>query len=140
MKDGNEFLKVRGPAVRDRGGSDCVFKDQIPADDPGEEFTEGRVRVRVSRAGDRHHRSKLCVTERGEYTSESRHHKREHQGGAGAIVRGYTRQDENARADNRADTEGRQLYWPEDTAQTILAFHLFEQQAERLCSEKLTRH
>ena len=91
VKYGNEFLKVRRPAVRDRGGPDRVFENQVPANDPGEEFTEGRVRVRISRTRDRYHRSKLCVTERGEHASESRHHKRKHQRGAGAIVRGYTR-------------------------------------------------
>src|SRR2546421_6792544 len=140
MKDGNEFLKVRGPAVRDRGGSDRIFKDQVPADDPGEELTESGVRVRVSRTGDRHHRSKLCITERREHTSKSRHHEREHRGRAGAIVRRYPRQDEDAGADDRADTERSQLYWPKDAAQTVLALHLVEQHAERFCSKQLTRH
>ena len=44
----------------------CVFEDQIPADDPREDFAERGVGVRVGAAGHGNHRREFCVTQRRE--------------------------------------------------------------------------
>src|ERR1700730_8672114 len=76
---GNKLLEVRRPPVRDGSRSDGILEDQIPADNPGEKFTERGIRVRVCRAGYGHHRSKLRVTERGKDAGGPSQHKRKHQ-------------------------------------------------------------
>ena len=102
MKYGNEFLKVRRPAVGDRGRADGVFQNQVPANDPSEQFTQGGVGIRIRRARDRHHRSKLRVAERRKDTRNPRQHKREHQRRSGAVMGRDPGQDEDTGANNCA--------------------------------------
>ena len=42
---------------------DGVFQDQVPPDDPGEDFAQGRVRVGIGAAGDRNHGGQLGVAQ-----------------------------------------------------------------------------
>ena len=48
--------------------SEHELQEQIPADDPGDQLTERRVRERAGRTADRNGRSELCVAEGGEHT------------------------------------------------------------------------
>jgi hypothetical protein len=57
---------VGGEADADGHVADGVFEDEVPADDPGDEFTHGGVGVRVSAAGDGNHCGKLGVADRSE--------------------------------------------------------------------------
>src|SRR5205085_2681315 len=140
VKDGNELLEVRRPPVRYRGRADGVFEDQVPADDPREQFAERRVGVSVSRACDRHHRSELRIAERGEDARQPRQHEREHERRPRAVVRRDAGQDKDAGADDRAHAKRRQLCRAEDAAQAILALHLCEQQFEWFRSKQWTGH
>ena len=54
---------VTAPAGGHGGRAECVFKNQIPADDPGEDLTERRIAIGVSRACDRNQRRELRVAE-----------------------------------------------------------------------------
>ena len=60
----SERLEVFAPRDRDRDVSDRVLEDQIPADDPGDDLAERRVRVRVRASRLRNHRRQLGVTQR----------------------------------------------------------------------------
>ncbi len=66
MKDRKQTLKIVRPGNRHGHVADGVFKNQVPADDPGDEFAQGGIGISVGRAGDRHHGSKFRVTQSGE--------------------------------------------------------------------------
>ena len=67
-----------------------ILKDQIPADDPGDEFAHGGVGVGVGRAGDGNHGSEFGITEAGERTDKRDQDEGNRDGGtgAGAAVKG----------------------------------------------------
>jgi hypothetical protein len=55
-------------------------------------------------------------------------------------VRSFARQDEDAGADDRADSKGRELNRAQYPAQTVVAYHFLQQQTERFSCPKLIRH
>ncbi len=57
---------VRGEADADAHVGEGVFEDEVPADDPGDEFAERGVGVGVGGAGDGDHAGELGVAEAGE--------------------------------------------------------------------------
>src|ERR1035437_993427 len=57
-------------ADRDAHVGEGVFEDEVPADDPGDEFAKGRIGVRVGRPGDGDHRGEFGVAEAGERAEE----------------------------------------------------------------------
>ena len=60
-----EADNIARPADGDRGGAKCIFEDQVPADDPGDELAHGRIGIGVGTAGDRDGRGHLRVAETG---------------------------------------------------------------------------
>ena len=56
-------LGVSAEANRHGNVADHIFQDQIPADDPGKNFTQSRVGIGVGAAGDRNHRSQFGVAQ-----------------------------------------------------------------------------
>ncbi len=59
-------FRITGKANRDRDVRDYVFEDEVPADDPGENFAERRVRICIGAAGDGDHRGQFGVAQSGE--------------------------------------------------------------------------
>ena len=57
-------VEVVAPRDRDRDVADGVLEDQIPADDPGDQLSERRVRVGVRASRLRDHRRQLRVAQR----------------------------------------------------------------------------
>ncbi len=58
-------LGVGGEADGHDHVADDVFEDEVPADDPGEDFAQRRVGVGVGAAGDGNHRGQFGVAESG---------------------------------------------------------------------------
>ena len=83
---GQHALEVPGPAVRHGGRSHRVFEHQVPANDPGEQLTQGGVGVGIGRPGDRHHRRELRIAQGREDARHPGEHVREHQGWPGDVV------------------------------------------------------
>src|SRR5262249_9915035 len=69
-----ERAEITGPTNRHRHVADGVLENEVPADYPGDQFTERGVGISVSRARDRNHRSELGITERGKATRDSGQH------------------------------------------------------------------
>ena len=65
-----------------------VFEDQIPADDPGDQFAHGGVGVGIGRAGDGNHRGEFGITEAGERADKGDQDQRKRDGGTGAGAAG----------------------------------------------------
>ena len=75
---------VRRKADAHRHVGDGVFQNQIPADDPGDEFAHGGVGVGVRAAGDRNHRRQFRVADRCEAAYDGHQNEGNRDGGAGA--------------------------------------------------------
>ena len=65
-----EEVGVLRPALRDHAGAEQQLEEQVPADDPGDQLTEGGVGERVRRPGDRDGRGELRVAEGGEAAAD----------------------------------------------------------------------
>ena len=94
---------VAAPAGADGGGAEGVFEDEVPADDPGEDFAERGVAVGVGGAGDGDHGGELGVAEAGEDAADARDDEGEHHAGAGVARGGRAGEHEDASADDGAD-------------------------------------
>ena len=101
----DEAHDVAGPADRDRGRGEQVLEDQVPADEPGDEFAERGVRIRVSAARHGDHRGELRVAESGERAAEAGDQERHDERGSGVVRRSRARQHEDAGADDGADAQ-----------------------------------
>ncbi len=97
--------EIAGPADRDGRCRDAVFEHHVPADEPGDELAERRVRIRVRAAGHRDQRRELGVAERREAAADRRHDEAEHDRRARVLGRGLSRDHEDAAADHGADAE-----------------------------------
>jgi hypothetical protein len=75
---------VGGETDGDSHIGEGVFEDEVPADDPRDEFTEGCVGIGVGAAGNGNHGSELGVAEAGESADERDENERERERGAGA--------------------------------------------------------
>jgi hypothetical protein len=67
---GEKAGEIIGPGNGDGDVADGIFEEQIPANDPGDEFAEGSVGVGVGTSGNGNHRSELGVAEGGERTGD----------------------------------------------------------------------
>lgn len=117
------FLGQSPPQVPDR-----VFQDQVPTDNPRDQFPQRRIGIGVGRAGYRHHRRHFSVAERGKGTDYRRDSKRKHQRWAGArarrIARGRgTDGRKNAGADDCANAQQSDVDGTQRALQ-LVAFHL----------------
>ena len=113
-------VEILAPGDGDRRGPDCVFEHQVPADDPGDEFTHRGVPVRVRAACDRDHRRELCVAEAGKQTADCRHQECQCHGRPRSLCDGGRRPHEETGADDRADPERHELPSPERALQCSL--------------------
>ena len=70
-------LDVRGEANADAHVGEGVFEDQVPADDPCDQFAERGVGVGIGRAGDGNHRGEFGVAEAGKDADDGNKDERE---------------------------------------------------------------
>ena len=110
-------LEVAAPSDGNCHRPDGILEDQIPADHPGEDLTERRVRIRIRAARDRDHRRELRVTERRETTRHAGNDVREHDPRPRLVRRRGSRQHEDARADDCPDSQQRQVHRRQRTPQ-----------------------
>ena len=114
-----EAHHVARPADGHRGGAERIFEDQVPADDPGDEFAHRGVGVGVGAAGDRHRRGHFRIAETGESAGKRAEHERQGDRRSGIGGGGMSGQHENAGADDGADAERDQV----DRRQAALERH-----------------
>ena len=105
----HQAQEVAGPRGADRHRAERVLEDQVPADDPGDELAHRRVAVGVGRAGDRDHRRHLRVAHAGQRAEHAADHEAVHDARAGVVGRRGAGEREDARADDRADAQHREV-------------------------------
>ena len=82
-KRGELRFGIGAEADSDDDIADGVFENQIPADDPGEDFAQRGVGIGVGAAGDGDHGGKLGVTKTGKAAGQRDEKKRNRDGGSG---------------------------------------------------------
>ena len=145
-----QAIRISGKPHRHGHVGDGIFQDQVPADNPGDNFTECSIRIGISAAGDGDHRGELGVTEPGERADQRDQQKRERDGRSGArpprrrdgvppvhqdveqrrledgmelerlARRRRAGEDENPRADNRPNAERRERPRAETLPEAVL--------------------
>ncbi len=75
---------VRGEADADGHVTDGVFENEVPADNPGDEFAHGGVGVGVGAAGDGDHRGEFGVADGSEAADDRDEDERDGDSGSGA--------------------------------------------------------
>ena len=101
--------EVARPRRADRHRSEGVLQDEVPPDDPGDELAHRGVAVGVGRTRDRDHRRHLGVADAREGAEDAADHEAVDDARAGVVRRGGARQREDARADDRADAQHREV-------------------------------
>ena len=96
-------VEVARPSDGHCGGTDRIFENEVPADQPGRELAQAHISVGVGAAGNRHQRRQLRIAERDERAGKAGQHERQDHGGPGIEGGGRTGQDEDAGADDGAD-------------------------------------
>ena len=94
--------------------ADGVLEDQVPADDPGDEFAHGGVGVGVGAAGDGDHGGEFGVAEAGEAADdgdedEARGRGRGRRRGGRAIAEWWMRYSRSGRVEDRRRLSN---FWP----------------------------
>ena len=117
---------IAGPADCDRCRAEGIFEDQVPTDDPGDEFTHRRIGISIGAAGNRHGRSHLGIAEAREGADEPGEDKREAHSRPGMGGGGIARQNEDARTDDAADTKRDKACKRQRSAQPRFARHRSE--------------
>src|SRR6202034_1652081 len=131
-----QAYRVARPSDRHRRDGEQVLEHQVPADEPGDPFAEGGVRVGVRAPRRRYHRGELSVAQACEGAADARDDEGERQGGTGVIGGGGAGEHEDARADDAADAEQCEVQRAEGAAQLIGGL-LFVQDLDRLGRKKL---
>lgn len=108
-----EFDGVARPSDGDGGGSEQVFQDKVPADDPSEEFAQAGVGVGVGAAGGGNHGGVFGVTEAGKETANARDGEGENEGRSGVVCCSRAGEDKDSGADDGANAEKGELPWAE---------------------------
>ena len=122
MEEGNH---VRRPTDGDGGRADGVLQHQVPADDPGDPFAQGRVGVGVGAAGHGNHAGEFAVAQAGERAADSGHNHGNGDRGTGVLRGGNARQGEQARADDGADSQRDQVARTERSLEMVLTTFRF---------------
>ncbi len=108
MEVAQKARHIARPADGDRRRAESVFEQQVPADDPGDEFAHGGVGVGIGAARDRHGRGHLGVAKSGKRADKASENEREANRRPRIGRRGMAGQHEDAGADDAADAERNQ--------------------------------
>src|SRR6185437_6128305 len=104
-----EIVDVRREADGDGHVGNSVFEDEIPTDDPSDEFAKSGVSVGVSAAGDGNHGGELGVTQPGKPANYCNREKRngDARPGAGSAVHAHGVRAMHKHAEERRLKDGR---------------------------------
>ena len=116
--------QIAAPSSRHRCRSHGILDDQVPADDPGENFAERGVPVRVGGPGNRNQRGEFGVAQTRKDAADSGENERQHNGRPRKIRRHGSGQDENSRADDGAHAERDQIHRAQHAPQRVIALFL----------------
>ena len=118
LQEGDDVAR---PADGDGGGGKQILENQVPADDPGDEFAQRGVAVSVGRPGDGDHGRELGVAQAGKGASQSRQHEGKDNRRPGVLRRRLAGEHENARANDCPDAQSGQVQRPQRSFEAVVA-------------------
>jgi hypothetical protein len=104
-----DLAEVAGPADGHGGGGDGIFEDQVPADDPGDQFADAGIGIAIGAAGAADGSRQLGIGQRGEGAGGAGQNEGQHDRRPGMLCRDHAGEHEDARADDAADAEHGQV-------------------------------
>ncbi len=116
-------FEIGRPTNSDNRGASRIFEHKIPADDPGEDFTERQIGIGIGASGDWDQCGELCIAQRNEGAGEARKREGQHHAGPRKFRRDGAGKYEDACADNPADAQREQRN-PAERALEAIAFVL----------------
>ena len=122
-----QHVEVVRPGRGHRGAAHGVFQDQVPADDPGEDFAQRGVGIGVGAAGHGGHGGEFGIAQGGHDATQAGNGIGEDHGRPGVQGRGPAGHDENPGADNAAHAQRRQRPGAQHAVQAMLAGRLGQQ-------------
>jgi hypothetical protein len=114
--------EVRRPSDGDRAGAESELEDEVPADDPGRQLTEGGVREGVCRPRDRDRARELGVAQSREPTGDAGEDERQGDCRPCLDPGRLAGEHEDSGADDDADTEHGQIQRTQLLAQLVGGF------------------
>src|ERR1700722_17452625 len=66
-----EVIQILAPGDRNGGGAKRILQDEVPSDNPGDEFAESRIGVSVGASRNGNHSRQFRITKAGESTSDA---------------------------------------------------------------------
>ena len=133
-----ELVEVAGPGRGDRGAAHGVFEDQVPADDPGEDFAQRGVGVGIGAAGHGGHGGEFGVAERGEGAAHGGDAEGDHDRRPGVLGCRPAGHDEDAGPDDAAHAQRGQGHRAQDAVQAVFAGRLGQQHLQVFTGKKLS--
>jgi hypothetical protein len=130
-------IGVFAPGDGDRRRGYGILKDQIPSNDPCDQFAHRGVRISVGAPRERDHGGKLRITEPCKRAAQAGDDEREDDRWTRPVRDRRGGAHKKAGADDSADAESDEIDRPERTLQTVLAdfLGLFHELIERLSCE-----
>ena len=137
MQGREQLVQVTRPGRGHCGTAHGIFQDQVPADDPGEDFAQRRVGIGVGAAGHGGHGSELGIAQGGQGTAHASD--RIGQDDARPGIQGCRPpgDHEDARADDAAHPQRRQRPGAQHAMQAVLAGRLGQQCFQVLPGENM---
>src|SRR5258706_9861983 len=112
----HQICKIITPRNSHGNVSNCIFHQEIPANDPCKYFTEGNIRIGIGAAGDGNGGSKLSITKRCKSTGNcSKNIKKNHPGTT--IVRGFADAAENTSTYYCCDAHSSEIFYSQYSLQ-----------------------
>ena len=99
-------ISILAPCGGDSRCRNGVFEDEVPTDDPGNEFPHGGIGIGVGAAGNRNHRGELRVTETRKGAADAGNDERKDNRWTRTVGNRSSGAHEKTRADDSPNSQG----------------------------------
>src|SRR3970040_535748 len=104
----HKTAKVIAPRYGNRNVPDGIFHYQRPANNPGDQFPEGHIRISISTPRDRNHRRKFGISKSGKTAGNCCKQKKKYTRRT-SVKTGFPNGAENTRTNDGCDSKSGQI-------------------------------
>ena len=134
-----ECFEMIRPARGDHARPDCIFENQVPANNPRHQLAHRSVRVCIGTSGDRHHARELGIAERRKPAADGGDEKRDHERGTCKLLGDKSRLHIEPGANRGPDAQPHERDGPEPPIEPLARIHLVDQMADVFPPKKTGR-
>ncbi len=121
----HQSVEISAPADRHGRSRRQIFQDEVPPDDPGEEFAERGIGIAVGAARHRNHGGEFRIAKPRQQAAEARDGVGDHNPRPRIIRCRLPGADKDARPDNRPDPQRDQMHRPQCAAKFRFLLQVF---------------